>query len=248
MTSSKLKITKQIKKTKLMKKILIFALLIINSFASHSQNYEKFESNNKVGFKNKDGKIMIPATFHAAWNKFSDGLVGVHNGKKWGYIDSTGKLIIPYKYDEVSEFCGGVALVYVLDRKNYDNDRMGCVDKTGKEIIPTIYYRLVYTCGTGDSYSPIGTFLAKSKTGEGVLSHFGNIRIPLIYNIKEYIHHGISSFFIVQKDGKFGTIDDMGKMIIPFKYDKIEDYGSRGFLIVKLKEKEGHVDYSGNEL
>jgi hypothetical protein len=53
------------------------------------------------------------------------------NGKH-GYIDETGKEVIPFKYDEAEDFSEGIALVRL-------NDKFGYIDKTGKEIIPLKY-------------------------------------------------------------------------------------------------------------
>ena len=50
---------------------------------------------------------------------------------KYGYIDKSGKEVIPCKYDSTYHFCEGLAVR--LDGKK------GCIDKTGKEVIPCKY-------------------------------------------------------------------------------------------------------------
>ena len=47
---------------------------------------------------------------------------------KWGFVDSTGKLAIPCKYDWAYSFSEGLAGV-VLDGVGF------CIDKNGKEYI-----------------------------------------------------------------------------------------------------------------
>ncbi len=56
---------------------------------------------------------------------FSEGLASVNKDYKCGYIDKTGKVVIPIEYDKISDFVDGVAIVYkdekkgVLINKNY---------------------------------------------------------------------------------------------------------------------------------
>ena len=53
------------------------------------------------------------------------------NGK-YGFIDKTGKEVIPIKYDDANSFSEGLAMVR-LDKK------YGFIDKTGKEVIHIKY-------------------------------------------------------------------------------------------------------------
>lgn len=64
---------------------------------------------------------------------FSFGLAGVRKGKKWGFIDEKGKIVIPIQYDDVDYFRpSGLCAVT-------KNGKSGFIDKSGKEIIPIIY-------------------------------------------------------------------------------------------------------------
>lgn len=68
---------------------------------------------------------------------FSEGLAAVKQGGKWGFIDETGKVVIPFQYDYVGRFSEGRALVLTSQIvKNYDGSDweiflLGSVDKTG---------------------------------------------------------------------------------------------------------------------
>ena len=58
---------------------------------------------------------------------FSEGLAAVKVGKKYGFIDETGKEIVPCNFDFADSFDKeGKALVKIKDRFFY-------IDKTGKE-------------------------------------------------------------------------------------------------------------------
>ncbi|HPF56020.1 MAG TPA: WG repeat-containing protein, partial [Clostridiales bacterium] len=75
---------------------------------------------------------------------FSDGLAAVCINDKWGYIDKTGKVVVPIKYgfvgssyslydgDQDGDFSCGLAMVRM-------NGKYGYIDKTGKEVVPLKY-------------------------------------------------------------------------------------------------------------
>jgi hypothetical protein len=100
------------------------------------------------GYKNETGKLVIPCKF-AFVSEFSDGLAAVNqggkvgfdskynneyfvNGGKWGYIDLSGKLVIPCKFDEADSFYDGYAIVGKGGKKTF-------IDKSGKELTPYMY-------------------------------------------------------------------------------------------------------------
>jgi hypothetical protein len=56
---------------------------------------------------------------------FSEGLAAVRIGRKWGYIDHTGKLVIPARFDDAKRFHGRYAVVS-------DRGRWSWIDKTGR--------------------------------------------------------------------------------------------------------------------
>jgi WG containing repeat len=97
-----------------------------------------FEENDKVGFKDRTGKIVIPATkfersgfFYPGY--FHDGLAPVCLNRKCGYIDKTGKIVVPLQFDLVADrFNDGLAWVNV-------GKKLGYINKTGKLVIPARY-------------------------------------------------------------------------------------------------------------
>ncbi|MDO4441411.1 MAG: WG repeat-containing protein [Moraxella sp.] len=62
----------------------------------------------------------------------SEGLTKVWQNGKYGFIDKTGKAVIPVQYDFAWEFSEGLARVE-------QNDKYGFIDKTGKAVIPVQY-------------------------------------------------------------------------------------------------------------
>ena len=98
--------------------------------------------NDKVGFINIKGQEIIKPQFD--WvGDFSEGLCVVRNDNskneigKYGYIDTTGKVVIDFKFQYANAFEKGRAKVEI-------NDLWGAIDKTGKIIEPATHQ---YTSG-----------------------------------------------------------------------------------------------------
>ena len=92
----------------------------------------------KWGFINLDGKEVIAPQFDGldgslgGYYGFNEGLVGVYNGKKWGFITKTGKVAVPFIYDEIRPFSEGLAGVL-------KGDKWGFINGANKTIIPFQY-------------------------------------------------------------------------------------------------------------
>ena len=65
------------------------------------------------------------------YNEFKEDLLVVYNdSQKYGYIDKTGKEVIPCKWAYAWNFSLGMAIVFD------ENDKCGFIDKTGKLVVP----------------------------------------------------------------------------------------------------------------
>ena len=58
---------------------------------------------------------------------------------KWGFIDKTGKVIVPFEYEEAYDFQDGLARVS-------KNNKWGAIDETGEEVIQCQYNELLSFC------------------------------------------------------------------------------------------------------
>lgn len=89
----------------------------------------------KYGFVDKNGKEVIAPKYagtdgyFGGYYGFQEGLAGMSDGKKWGYITKTGKVAIPFIYDEIRPFSEGVAGVL-------KNGKWGFINGTNKTVIP----------------------------------------------------------------------------------------------------------------
>ena len=117
---------------------------------SFSEGLAAIETKGNWGFIDKTGKLVIDATFVDA-DSFSEGLAGAEvlidrsrekacvdpqnpgssytSGKKFGYIDKTGKMVIPPRYEYAGPFVEGMASVTDCYESFF-------IDRTGKVAIP----------------------------------------------------------------------------------------------------------------
>ncbi len=98
---------------------------------------------NTWGYLDKDFETVFKVRFNSItglWSEdvagsFSEGLAWVHSGfgegyekARYGYVDGTGKMAIPYQFIKAGDFSEGLARVKV-------EEGWGYIDKTGKTII-----------------------------------------------------------------------------------------------------------------
>ena len=70
---------------------------------SCSEGLARVEMNNKWGYINKDGKVVIGLQFNDAGD-FREGLARVKTGYGWGYINKEGEVVIGLQFNDVGIF------------------------------------------------------------------------------------------------------------------------------------------------
>ncbi len=189
--------------------------------------------------------------------KYSEGLLGVKQNQKWGFIDSTTKVKIPLVYEEVRDFHEGMAAVTKAD-KDGDNF-MVYINKSGKEL-PGIR----------------ASYLNASDFSEGVAFYkknydaVRNFQDPSVYYINttgkviftssanDYFKHGkFSNGLAAVPDGKtrkYGYINTKGELAIPYLYDipgkkdfpTMMEFKDNGTATVEKDGKMLVIDRKGN--
>ena len=196
----------------------------IESFCNGFARVTKKDKGNsdKIGYINKLGEEVLPLKYALSdKGRFVEGFAPVistdsvksgHNS--WGFIDTTGKPITPFKYTTVTYFVNGIARVEI--GKHY-----GFINYEGKEIIPVIYNSSgaygAYLLGEiiNDKY-----IFAKRDSTYDFIDFKGEI-------IATYNYSYMQCFFIkgkylsfVSKNGKCGLIDFVsGQIVVPIEYD-----------------------------
>jgi hypothetical protein len=83
--------------------LFAFALCLVTIYTCAQENFESKEG--KWGVR-LNGKIIVPPTYDFI-NDYSDGLAQVQKNGKMGFIDKTGKIVIPIICNNTFEFTEG---------------------------------------------------------------------------------------------------------------------------------------------
>jgi hypothetical protein len=139
---------------------------------------------------------------------------------KYGVIDTTGKEILPVKYDYINCNLGSIYSTVVIDGK------LGYLDSTGKEIISPKYHYF-------DNYHDFSNGYARVSLNRkyGFIDINGREIIPPIYNdmSKPYDIDVKSGYVSVNMNGKWGYVGLKGRKNIPTMYEYVKMVGKNIF-------------------
>jgi len=191
----------------------------------------------KYAIFNAAGKQLTPFIYSGFLSavQFEEGFAILETmtpkGQRYGLLDSTGKVIVPLKYEWVGGFREGYCLLKL-------NEKYGFMNKAAKIAIPL-------------KYEDAGTFsegLAKvALNGKyGLIDGAGKIIIPLEYDDAKYCTDG---FVPVKKNDKWGVISKENKVEIDFQYEDIVWIKDKA-TIIRVKKGKDYVnlDREGNEV
>lgn len=171
------------------------------------------------GFIDKRGKMVINSeksglSFHASY--YQDGLAVIDNRDSrggegdgsYGYMNKTGKVVLPLKYWSASPFTEGVAFVGLqTDVQNYR-----LINKTGKLVSALKFSRVM---DFSEGLAPVA-FCKSTAEGEkclwGYIDKTGKLVIPAKYS---ETHEFKKGFAVVALNGLKVIIDKMGKVLGP---------------------------------
>jgi hypothetical protein len=170
----------------------------------------------------------------------------VMQDNKWGYIDKTGRLIIPFKFDGAGIFSAGLAAVDIKEKTGY-------IDKTGKFVIQPRFIS-GFSFSEGLAVVLIRRIGQEGKTSfykYGYIDRSGRVVIqppqdPASLKWFAMASKGLafSEGLAYVEHGKLGFIDKAGRLIISPTYNDAQPF-SEGLAVVMLEDKYGYIDRSG---
>ncbi len=175
-------------------------------------------------------------------------IVGLRN--KYGFVDTTGKVVIPIKYDDVD---GGSPKEKYTNNWDGDglmsvciNNKWGFIDRNGKIIVPLIYDKVDKRCYSLKYTRPGITRVWKDGLVGGI-NYTGKFLLPVEYQVIENNYD--KDLFFVKKDNKYGYFNAEYQLVLPFKYDFTSGFiDKEGLCAVGINGKYGYIDKEGNEV
>lgn len=231
---------------------LVFLVIGLNALAPSfikAQNDDDlfpFIQDDKIGYINKAGKVVISPQFNREFInqsslnvvRFSEGLAAANIKGKWGYIDTTGTVVIKPIYSTAWPFSEGLAEVRTSDGKS------GYINNAGKMIVAPIS-----SMGSNPfSGGLAGVYIGETSKGQwGFIDKTGAMVIEPSFEAAGPFSEGLA---LVRIGDKYGFIDREGNYAIPLQNKYL--YGPPfhgGFAPVWNAERKGDlIDKSGKIL
>ncbi|MBE9488479.1 MAG: WG repeat-containing protein [Bacteroidetes bacterium] len=152
--------------------------------------------------------------------------------KKYGYMNLSGEVVIPFLFDKVGDFYESIA---VAKKK----ELFGAINRCGANIIPFKFTELFW--------EKRGNVFIFQKDGHyGLLDRKGNVLLEETYLEIDSFNDGCA---VVKSEetGKYGVINNAGEEVIWPIYDKIDPFNDMKTTLYK-KDKTIVVDVIGDEL
>lgn len=199
----------------------------------------------KIGFIDRDGKIVIEPTFENAF-PFTEGLAAVQRIGKWGFIDETGREIIQPQFDNVGQFSDGLATFSDQRRPN----KFGYIDKSGRVVIEAKY----------DAASNFRHGLARVGTEKFISKLFGKIadtgvecdykfidRSGKVVQEPSPLHYATGrpqELIRFEQGTKTGYLNANGIVVIEPRFQVASEF-SEGLACVREAGRFGYIDAEG---
>lgn len=205
--------------------------------ATKQDNITVFDENVKV----------IPTEGIASYWDWDGNLFVANKENKVGLIDYSGKQTIPFLYDTLYNEHSVPRISGFIAKKDGIYGFVSCKN----EFIQPFKYNYIYALNGGYS-----VYIDQNNKA-GIYDEGGNIMIPFEYEAiysTWYNNHLTKEFpsnidiFIVEKEGKIGTINNKNDVIIPIIYDGLSgwvEYGPEAHF-VKNNDKYGIISHKGD--
>lgn len=215
-----------------------------------SEGLAGFQKNDKYGFLDTKGKIVIPASYDYTGWKFENGLSLVLKNEKQMLIDKSGKVkhLFNGDYDVLKplwKYTTFVVKKYHDINFNLDGD-YGIVDASGKQLIPIRYQQC---CIVNDRFFAMfkedGSCDIFDKKGTLVSSYQ---QILELFIEDEEISFFDNDHFVVMKDSLWGIADSNFNLVLPYRYNELYYLGHGFAQVVNADESATLIDLSGKTI
>lgn len=193
---------------------------------------EKKDQKKLNGLVNIDGGIIIQPKYENIYFINDSEFYIVKNGKKFGFIDKSGKEVIPLIYDKVVFNINEDLIPALKDGK------WGFINRENETKIPFEY----------DDATAFSNGLAFVKKGENYGCINTKNKIKVEFNLKKTKYPFFTNdLALFEENGKYGFINKKGEIKIPAIYDKAFPFVNE-LAYVEMDGKVGYINEKGKEI
>jgi hypothetical protein len=160
--------------------------------------------------------------------------------KRYGFIDRTGKLVIPAQFQLVKPFRSGRAVVMVEPHRPNPYERWGVINREGELIVPPTYADVGFF---SDGRAVVSVADRTNKRKSGAIDLDGQVVVPLEYDSMMAFSDGLAP---ARRGGKAGFVDRNGAVVVPFQFAHARPFSTGLGRVFKGPNGEsGFVDRTG---
>ena len=209
---------------------------------SFSYGLAGVKKDDKVGYIDKKGRIVIPFEYDGPIQDFSDGIVTVFKGDDNIYMDPTGKEL--FRTQRFGRFHDG------LSQERAENGLIGFKDMTGKLVIPAQF-------DYAGEFSDGMCWVTMPDSPEiGYIDTTGKLVVPCLYawpseRSPTDFHEGLCCVMVDDEHERFTFIDKTGKRAFPAFYNNEASFHD-GLAYVwevipgdEYQSRQGFIDKTG---
>ena len=191
--------------------VAFWLLTMLGPAAQAADRLFPFEENNRWGYRDEQGTVVIEPEFVIAYEFSPEGIAAVATNKEWLYIDTRGDIIIkPFIFDNAPDpFSEGLA-------RFTEAGKFGFFDRRGDVIIEP-RFELARPFVEGRAAICIGCKIERQGEHDvvvggnwGYIDHAGRIVISVIYDDAGGFESGKAK---VRRGGAWLYIDRGGKIV-----------------------------------
>lgn len=195
---------------------------------------EKFKPNPFTKVTIDPKKFPQPKSALTVESSFYNGLAVAKQNGKYGFVNESGKAIIPIQYESADHFNRELKLLSVTT-----NGKKDLLRTNGKRFFEKSYDDISY-------FSDNGLIAVMERGKWGYCNTEGKEVLPLQYDLANTMYNGVA---IVKKGALYGLIDKTGKEIVSFQYESLSRfYYSSELYQVKQDGLFGLISKTGEQL
>lgn len=152
-------------------------------------------------------------------------------GCEWGYVDSTGKIVVEPRFTFAQDFVNNVGIVEC-------NNKWGMVNRLGNATIPCEYDGIEFLENTDNQM--VRVYVQQPKYG--LVDTLGQLTVDAVY---EEIGSFNEGRLAVKRNGLWGYVNAEGLEVIPCRFREVSNF-SGGLAAVKIGRQWGFIDKQGD--
>ncbi len=185
-----------------------------------------------------------------SFGRFYDGLcsnredVGPNKAGKIGFIDKTGKVVIPFAYEYTGDFSDGMCWV------TKEDGRIGFIDMTGELVVPCQYGWPAERQPTDFHEGLCAVIVDEEHEWFGFIDKTGKRAFPGVYSGEANFSEGLAMVREILGDDEWrsGYIDKTGKIVIEMDDDRWGGEFHDGIAKVVAPNRTYFIDKTGKEV